>query len=73
MTTYPDHCCTVHAELACILLANTGVKGGTMYIARASEKSHISRPCPACQTHMRLAGIKRMVYHDGNRIVGERI
>lgn len=64
---YGSHVVSIHAEYAAILHARCDLTGSTLYIARF--KNLISKPCASCALLMVEAGIKYMVYHDGNKVV----
>lgn len=64
---YGSHVVSIHAEYAAILRARCDLTGSTLYVARF--KDLISKPCASCALLMYEAGIKYMVYHDGNKVV----
>jgi len=71
-TTYGDHCISIHAEMSAVLRSKTDLKGATIYVARNSINKN-SRPCVTCRAHLKEAGIRYMVYHDGSGIVREKL
>lgn len=73
---YGDHVCSLHAEVRAVGLARTDVSGATCYSARikAGDRSlAISKPCPPCHELLVEAGIKYVIYFDGQNIVKERL
>lgn len=55
---------SVHAEQAVLRAIGDNARGATMYVARVSKQGEekMSKPCAMCQTEMREAGIRRVVY-----------
>lgn len=66
---------TVHAEEAAISRAYRGGSGGTIYIARIGKAGDLraSHPCERCMPQIIKAGIKRVVYYDGNSWISYKI
>jgi deoxycytidylate deaminase len=62
----PEHVktgCTVHAEVAAIKKANTGLRGATIYVARAGKFGPLlSRPCARCYDELLRAGITEIIH-----------
>ena len=58
---------TLHAEQRAIIAAQTNIQGSTLYSARSGE-SLISKPCTMCEELIIEAGIKYVVYHDGETL-----
>ena len=69
---YGEHCISIHAEMSAILKARCDLTGCTMYIARDSINPH-SKPCSVCMSIIIESGISRTVYHNGKRLVEERL
>ncbi len=57
----------LHAEQRAILRAHD-CEGATLYSARLHVNA-ISTPCAMCQTLIEEAGISRIVFHDGRKLV----
>ena len=69
---------STHAEVAAIEAAKRvrgSLRGCTLVSARvkAGQRPALSRPCGACWAAMIEAGISRVIYHDGEKIVSERV
>lgn len=67
---------TVHAEMNA--LAETPWaqrKGATIYVSRlgSGDQPLASFPCDRCMTVIRQAGVREIVYFDGNAVVKVRI
>lgn len=58
---------TLHAEQRAIIAAQTNIVGSTLYSARSGE-SLISKPCTMCSELIYEAGIRFVVYHDGETL-----
>ena len=58
--------CHVHAEIDAIKKVKGGLKGATIYVARANPFGHgvMSRPCSRCYKAITQAGITKIVYTD---------
>lgn len=69
---YGKHVVSIHAELDCILRANTSIIGSAIYIARLGGK-RISYPCPICLSIILTAGIKEIIYFDGNALIKDKL
>lgn len=72
------HAWSRHAEIAAILASQRSrdsLKGCTLVSARITKGGSpgISKPCDACWAAMLVAGIERVVYHDGQRVVSKRV
>ena len=65
----------IHAELAALIANRTDVQGATLYSARVlrNGKLGVSKPCAYCALLLREAGIRRVVYFDGKRVVRSRV
>jgi deoxycytidylate deaminase len=63
------HGTSIHAELAAIL-SYPKLKGSTIYVARLLHNGAfgLSKPCLSCQNLIEIAGIKKIVYNDGEEI-----
>lgn len=63
------HGTSIHAELAAIL-SYPKLKGSTIYVARLlyGGSFGLSKPCRSCQNLIEIAGIKKIVYNDGEEI-----
>jgi len=59
-----EHCCSIHAEMNCIInAARTGVStiGATLYLAEVNDRN--DRPCFLCRRFIIQAGIKDVFYY----------
>lgn len=59
-----DHCCSIHAEMNCIVNAareGTSTVGATLYLSEANDKN--DRPCFLCRRFIIQAGIKDVYYY----------
>lgn len=72
---YGKHVCSLHAEIRAIILAKGDVTGYTIASARvtAGNKRAISRPCNTCWELLVEAGIRDVIYFDGEEIIKERV
>lgn len=63
-STLPDGARQVHAEYAALRALGGDARGATVYVARVNNfgEARMSMPCSRCQTLLRLAGVKRVVY-----------
>lgn len=64
---YQEHCISIHAELQCLLRAQTDITNATMYVAR--NGGLVSKPCSACWEYMKTSGIKFVVYSTKQGLV----
>jgi dCMP deaminase len=67
-----DHCCSVHAEMNCIInAARAGIStiGATLYLSEVNDNN--GRPCFLCQRFMIQAGIKDCYYYK--KIVDDKM
>lgn len=67
---WPSWVVSTHAEHVCIRHArhrDIDLRGTTMYIARLGG-NEISKPCIMCAEYIYLAGIRTIVYNDGNNL-----
>jgi tRNA(Arg) A34 adenosine deaminase TadA len=66
---------TTHAEEAAIARAYRGGSGGTIFVARIGKAGDLraSHPCERCMPQIIKAGIKRVVYYDGNSWISYKI
>lgn len=72
---YSSHVCSIHAEAAAVIKAKSNTIGTVCYSVRIRPDGTlaISKPCPSCRSVLIDAGIRDVVYFDGNFIVKERI
>jgi len=77
---YPRHKkATIHAELQAVLNVHNSelLKGSTLYSARIGRGRNtatmISTPCPSCIEVMKAFGIRDVVFHDGRKLVKQRV
>ena len=59
-----EHCCSIHAEMNCIInAARAGVSpvGSTLYLGEVNDK--MDRPCFLCRRFIIQAGIKDVYYY----------
>lgn len=72
---YGKHVCSLHAEIRAVILAKGDVVGCDCYSARVrgDGKYAISRPCATCWALLAEAGIRDIIYFNGDSIVKERI
>jgi pyrimidine deaminase RibD-like protein len=56
--------CSVHAEEHALRQMRYEANGCVLYVARLLRTGHLAlaKPCAACQTLIRQAGVKRVVY-----------
>jgi tRNA(Arg) A34 adenosine deaminase TadA len=66
---------STHAEMAALGDAYRGGKGGTVYVARVGWKTGLlpSHPCERCVPMLTDAGIKRIVWFDGDEWTQTRL
>ena len=60
----PEDTRSFHAEIACLKALGGKAEGATFYVARVNNhgEERMSKPCVDCQTALRSAGVKRVVY-----------
>ena len=58
---------SVHAEVRAVLRAYKNGRGGTIYVARLGARGGLlaSHPCKRCVPVLREAGVKRVVWWNG--------
>ena len=64
-----EHCCSIHAEMNCIInAARAGVStiGATLYLSEVNDK--MDRPCFLCRRFIIQAGIKEVYYYKVNNM-----
>lgn len=67
---------SVHAEQACLRGIRPGrARGATLYVARLSPqgKARLARPCAACASVARAAGVSKVVYTTNGGAAAERL
>ena len=67
---------SVHAEQACLRGVKPGrARGATLYVARLSPsgKARLARPCRACASVARAAGVTKVVYTTNGGAAAERL
>lgn len=66
---------SVHAEVRAVLRAYRAGRGGTIYVARLGSRGRLlaSHPCKRCIPFLLEAGVKRMVWWNGERWVADRV
>lgn len=66
---------STHAEIAALEDAYRGGRGGTVYVARVGARGRLlpSFPCDRCVPELLDAGVKRVVWFDGNSWTQTRI
>lgn len=72
---YGKHVCSVHAEAYAVIKAKGNVSGTVCYSVRVRPDGTlaISKPCSSCWNILADAGIKTVVYFDGESIIKDRI
>lgn len=65
------NCCphySLHAEVAALKRA-CNPANATLYVCRVLQNGELgtSKPCPACQEQIKLAGLKKVCYTDYNQ------
>lgn len=64
--------CSVHAEQMAIIAARSDLRNCILYSARANGTQK-SKPCNMCNELIYYAGIKFVVYFDGQQLIKERL
>lgn len=66
---------SVHAEVNALSGAYRDGQGGTIYVARLGSTGRLlpSFPCYRCVPHLIEAGVRRVVWFDGNNWVAGRV
>jgi deoxycytidylate deaminase len=70
---YPEQ--SVHAEVRAVLRAYRAGRGGTIYVARLGRRGRLlaSHPCKRCTPFLLEAGVKRVVWWNGECWVADKL
>lgn len=66
---------SVHAEVRAVLRAYRAGRGGTIYVARLGRRGRLlaSHPCKRCVPFLLEAGVKRVVWWNGEHWTADRL
>lgn len=67
----------IHAEFHCLLgVPDNDIKDSSIYIYMeriGTETKGISKPCKDCEKMLRNAGVRKVIYFDGNKYLEEEL